>query len=163
MGTSHCPVCHICIQSQIPDDHLSYSPQTKEELFNLRHAFARNTIEHILGILKCRFRILLLPAEFSLEVQLKIPAALCVVHNFIRTHDPLDDDEDEDVTDEEDNGNNNNRATENGVEGNRGDGTHEMCDQIADAVWTDYLDLRRQRQLLQSDGGDSDDDSTYDD
>ena len=32
-----------------------YRPKTKEELFNLRHASARNVIERIFGVLKCRF------------------------------------------------------------------------------------------------------------
>ena len=60
---------------------------TKEELFNLRHASAHNVIEHIFGVLKCRFRILLLAPEYSLEIQARIPAALCAVHNFIWVHD----------------------------------------------------------------------------
>jgi hypothetical protein len=48
----------------------------------------RNAIEHIFGVLKRRFRILLLAPEYNLEIQARIPAALCAVHNFIREHDP---------------------------------------------------------------------------
>lgn len=62
-------------------------PTTKEELFNLQHASARNVIERIFGVLKHRFCILLLAPEYSLEIQARIPAALCAVHNFIRVHD----------------------------------------------------------------------------
>ena len=59
----------------------------KEELFNLQHASAHNVIECIFGMLKCRFRILLLAPEYSLEIQVRIPVALCAIHNFIRDHD----------------------------------------------------------------------------
>lgn len=39
------------------NDSISYRPQNKEELFNLRHAQLRNAIERILGVVKCRFPI----------------------------------------------------------------------------------------------------------
>ena len=99
-------------------------------------------VERILGILKCRFRILLLTPEFSLEVQSKIPAALCVLHNFARIHDPSDNnDDDSDFTDEEDNSDNNNWATENTAEVNMNKEAWEMRDCIANTMWNDYLDL----------------------
>jgi hypothetical protein len=44
-------------------------------------------IERIFGVLKRRFRILLLAPEYSLDIQARIPTALCAVHNFIRMHD----------------------------------------------------------------------------
>ena len=50
----------------------------------------RNVVEHIFGVPKCRFHILLLPAEYNIAVQVRIPPALCLVHNVICTHD-LDD------------------------------------------------------------------------
>ena len=37
------------------------------------------------------FRILLLPTHFPLDVQARIPATLCALHNFIYTSDPLRD------------------------------------------------------------------------
>ena len=46
--------------------HIVYRPRNKEELFNLRHASARNVIKHIFGVLKCRFQILLLALEYSI-------------------------------------------------------------------------------------------------
>jgi len=57
------------------------------ELYNLRHASARNVIERIFGILKRRFCILLLAPEYNLDIQAKIPAALCTIHNFIWIND----------------------------------------------------------------------------
>lgn len=74
------------------ETHLKgFRPVNKEELFNLRHAQARNVIEHIFGVLKRRFRILVIPPEYSVKVQAQIPSALCAIHNFIRIHDPQED------------------------------------------------------------------------
>lgn len=80
-------------------------PINKEELFNLRHASLRNVIERIFGVLKGRFRILLLATRYSLDIQVRIPSALCAIHNFIRHHDPdnredsYSDDSDDDDSD----------------------------------------------------------------
>jgi len=62
-------------------------PANREELYNLRHASARNAVERIFGILKKRFVILTHPPEYSLTIQAYIPPALSAVHNFIRVHD----------------------------------------------------------------------------
>jgi len=77
-------------------------PSNKEELFNLRHASARNVIERIFGVIKRRFRILVVPPEYRMKDQVLIPPALCALHNFIRRYDPFEpdvhgvhDDEDE--------------------------------------------------------------------
>ena len=72
----------------ISKPHTCYSPANKEELFNLCHASARNVVERIFGILKRRFRVLIIPPEYDMEVQARLPAALCALHNFIRHHDP---------------------------------------------------------------------------
>jgi hypothetical protein len=58
-----------------------------KELFNLRHAQARNVIERIFGVLKQRFRILLLPPRYPLDFQPRIPVALCALQNFIQEID----------------------------------------------------------------------------
>ena len=63
-------------------------PASKEELYNLRHSSACNVIERTFGVLKCRFRILILPPEFSMRIQAQIPPALCAIHNFIQRYDP---------------------------------------------------------------------------
>jgi hypothetical protein len=64
-----------------------YRPVNKEELYNLRHASARNVVERIFGVLKRRFVILTHPPEYSMEIQARIPPALAATHNFIRDHD----------------------------------------------------------------------------
>src|ERR1700678_4792845 len=64
------------------------SPANAEELYNLRHASARNIVERIFGVLKHRFAILIRPPEYNMEIQARIPPALGAVYNFIRDHDP---------------------------------------------------------------------------
>jgi hypothetical protein len=62
-------------------------PVNREELYNLRHASARNVIERIFGIIKKHFMILTRPSEYNMGIQARIPPALCAVHNFIQFHD----------------------------------------------------------------------------
>ena len=64
------------------------SPRNPQELFNLRHASARNVIERIFAILERRFRILRSAPEYSMDIQVLIPPALAALHNFIREWDP---------------------------------------------------------------------------
>ena len=47
----------------------------------------RNIIERIFGVLKQRFRILLLPPHYPLDFQARIPVALCALQNFIQEVD----------------------------------------------------------------------------
>jgi DDE superfamily endonuclease len=66
------------------------SPRNAKELFNLRHASARNVIERMFGIFKGRFRILEVPPNYDMNIQALIPPALAALHNFIRQYDPQD-------------------------------------------------------------------------
>ena len=79
-----CPisVSYLLFLKYLIDD-LS-SPRNAKELFNLRHASARNVVERIFGILKRRFQILQLLPEYAMEIQSLIPPALAALHNFIR-------------------------------------------------------------------------------
>ena len=45
-------------------------------------------IERAFGVVKRQWRILVIPAEYDLDVQAHIPAALCAIHNFIQMLDP---------------------------------------------------------------------------
>jgi DDE superfamily endonuclease len=79
-----------------------HSPANKEELFNLRHASARNVIERIFGVLKNRFKILSSSPHYDMALQARIPAALAAIHNFIMFHDPCDNglsEEEEEIED----------------------------------------------------------------
>jgi len=69
----------------MPLYHLTfdYRPADTDELFNLRHASARNVIEQIFGVLKRCFRILVYAAEIDMDLQAHIPAALAAIHNFM--------------------------------------------------------------------------------
>lgn len=67
-----------------------------QELFNLRHASARNIIERMFGILKNRFAILRRNPDLAPGIQARLPAALAALHNIIREYD-LEDLEDFDT------------------------------------------------------------------
>jgi hypothetical protein len=63
-------------------------PQNPKELFNLRHARLRNVIERIFGVLKKRFRVLLVAQEYPFATQTQIISAVALLHNFIIMNDP---------------------------------------------------------------------------
>jgi hypothetical protein len=77
--------------------HPTSRPENPEELFNLHHAQLRNVVECIIGVLKHRFQILVVPPEYCMDVQACIPATLACVHNIIRTWDPEDLEDLEDI------------------------------------------------------------------
>jgi DDE superfamily endonuclease len=135
--------------------HCSYRPANKEELFNLRHSSARNVIERIFGVLKGRYRILRLAPEYELEIQARIPAALCCLHNFIRTYDDQPDQGEDFV--EPDRNNNNNLNAEAAQPGP--DEPNARRDQIAQQMWDDYVAILRDREVQEDEGsGDEDQD-----
>jgi len=111
-------------------------PSNKEELFNLRHASARNVIERIFGVIKRCFRILLIAPEYGLDIQAQIPTALCAIHNFIRIHD----NEEGDLPGENHNYDASNEdppiATVTGA--GEEEGVDVRRDHIAQAMWDDY-------------------------
>ena len=61
-----------------------YSPQTPQELYNLRHSSLRNAIERIFGVLKKRFLILKNQLEFPYNVQVRLVKVLCCLHNIVQ-------------------------------------------------------------------------------
>ncbi|ODN73084.1 hypothetical protein L198_08314, partial [Cryptococcus wingfieldii CBS 7118] len=64
-------------------------PKNKEELYNLRHAQARNVIERIFGVVKERFSIMKHGSEFSMADQFRTIYAVCVLHNMITTKEGI--------------------------------------------------------------------------
>jgi hypothetical protein len=67
-----------------------FSPANREELFNLRHASARNVVERIFGALKKRFSILTRAPEYDMSIQARIPPSCAALHNFILKNDPTE-------------------------------------------------------------------------
>ena len=100
-------------------------------------------VEHIFGVLKQNFLILLLPIEYDIEIQARLPAALSAIHNFTRDHDP-------EISEFKDKGPNiNNEIYHQGgggyfeAEGLAEDEDEEgkaMQDNIAEHMWRDYQD-----------------------
>jgi len=124
-------------------------------LFNLRHSSARNVVERIFGVLKRRFRILLLAPGYSLDIQARIPASLCAIHNFIRNCDPdegplLGDEELNDIGYSAHPGTTGGAAGEDEMNGRR--------DQIAQDMWEEYRCVCRERGVDEEDPELGDDD-----
>jgi hypothetical protein len=112
-------------------------PQNQRELFNYQHSQLWNHIEHIFGLFKRRFRILLLAPEYSLRIQAQLIPALTVLHNFIRIHDPSDlPDEEDDVQDY--------ASNEIGLQDNTDakDTAAGFWEGIALRMWQDYQETR---------------------
>ncbi|KAE8184600.1 hypothetical protein CF335_g7970 [Tilletia laevis] len=66
-------------------------PRNAKELYNRRHAGARNVVERTFGVLQARFRVLVAGCNFDIQTQADIFPALALVHNVIREHDPTED------------------------------------------------------------------------
>ncbi|XP_057787974.1 uncharacterized protein LOC131005172 [Salvia miltiorrhiza] len=72
---------------------LAGRPQNARELFNLRHAKARNAIERAFGVMKMRWAILRSSSYYPVKVQNRLIMACFVLHNFIRSNmvvDPIE-------------------------------------------------------------------------
>ncbi|KAL8543421.1 hypothetical protein ACS0TY_004093 [Phlomoides rotata] len=70
-------------------------PQNPQEYFNLKHARARNRIEHSFGTLKARWGILRSNSYYPIKTQNRFILGCCLLHNFIRKHMVVDPYEDE--------------------------------------------------------------------
>ncbi|KAL5482398.1 hypothetical protein ACEPAI_8992 [Sanghuangporus weigelae] len=122
-------------------------PQNAKELFNLRHAQARNVVERIFGVFKRRFSIINAAPEYPIETQAALIQALCVVHNIIRIYDPHDIPRLDDLVDEMESEEPGERAAGGGqAEKNQAE---VMRDRIAEDMWKNYV-LERQRRVNKS-------------
>ncbi len=111
----------------------------------MRHASARNVVERIFGVVKRRFRLMVIAPEYSLRKQARIVYALCVLHNFICVHDPddLDTTVEEELT----------RIPEPPEQGDFGgsisaaekEAATSRRDDIAKRVWADYVEYLETR------------------
>jgi hypothetical protein len=69
----------------------AFRPKNAKELFNLRHAQARNIVERIFGVVKRRWSLFTSTPEYPIETQAMFIAAIGALHNFVRIHDKDDD------------------------------------------------------------------------
>uniref|UniRef100_A0ACD5T921 Uncharacterized protein n=1 Tax=Avena sativa TaxID=4498 RepID=A0ACD5T921_AVESA len=88
--------CHIPVHVNVADKgrstryHLKewvasqQQPQNEKELFNLRHARARNVVERTFGLLKKKWAMLRSCSFFPIEDQIRLINACCVLHNYAR-------------------------------------------------------------------------------
>jgi hypothetical protein len=76
----------LCIHAKT----IFFRPKNREELFNLRHAQARNIVERIFGIVKRRWAVFSRAPEYPVETQAKLVPAIAALHNFLRVHDSDD-------------------------------------------------------------------------
>lgn len=67
-----------------------FRPETKEEVYNMRHASARNVIERIFGVVKKRFRMMRNGSEYPVHLQPRITYLMAWLHNFILQESPND-------------------------------------------------------------------------
>lgn len=112
-------------------------PRNAKELFNLCHAQARNVVEEIFGVVKRRFRLITAAPEYALKKQAKMVLVICVLHNFIRVHDP--EDFDDNLPDEE---NTTTHASSDDhasfVSNEERRRANTLRDKIADNMWEQY-------------------------
>lgn len=150
MGTGKCSVSpQHCNHFRL----LIFRPENPEELFNLRHAQARNVIERIFGVLKAKWDILTRAPQYDMDIQARIPPALAAIHNFILKHDSLEwEDILKTVTEDPNPGT---RANNEDVDfGDLADGpaddiektrSEARRDGIAQAMWESYQELLHER------------------
>jgi DDE superfamily endonuclease len=112
------------------------TPENAKELFNLRHASLRNVIERIFGVVKRKFKVLNIAAEYSIDTQIHLVIALTGLANFLTVHGNISQEEleevDRDIAAQE---------TEPAVEVTVTPESSEMAarrDQIANVMWEDY-------------------------
>jgi hypothetical protein len=101
--------------------------------------------------LKARFRILVNPPHYDMDIQARLPPALAAIHNFIRIYDPDDINDYDNFFDEEHGCREQQNATgdlANGPPTNQArERGNSRRDEIAALMWADY-----QRYLAE--GGD---------
>jgi hypothetical protein len=99
-------------------------------------------------VLKRQWRILQLLPEYAMDIQARVPDALCALHNFIRRYDPdiFDEEYAEDMLDyDHEEGGELNELGDgpaDAPERQRADSRH---DRIAREMWEDYIAVRAAR------------------
>ena len=132
------------------DNNTIPRPQNHKELFNHRHARLRNVIERIFGVVKRRFRVLLIAQEYSPEIQSRLISGVAVIHNIIRIYDPTDTLEDTELETEirpnEETESLTAKLAERSVGSEERSRASERREAIALAMWDDYRRRHRGRR-----------------
>ncbi|XP_023156697.1 uncharacterized protein [Zea mays] len=76
----------------VPEWRRGPAPSGEQEMFNHLHSSLRNVVEHVFGVWKMKWRILLNMSKYPMVKQKMIVAATMCLHNFIRQHHALDKD-----------------------------------------------------------------------
>jgi hypothetical protein len=122
-------------------------PQTKEELFNLRHSSLRNVVERIFGVVKKRFPVLSLMPPYSIPMMRDIIICCFVLHNVVRKYQQYRDVFDDTAENESDEDNEmNHQAYEERVDIADSAAGKVLRDQIANDLWQDYQQCLRNRR-----------------
>ncbi|WVZ65428.1 hypothetical protein U9M48_014793 [Paspalum notatum var. saurae] len=118
------------------------SPIKKEELFNMKHASARNVIERTVGLLKIRWAIIRNPSYYPIDTQVDIILACCYLHSLIRqqmgSSDPFVQELDAFMQQQEVNGDTI-QSTETSSQWN------DWRDKLADEMWNAWNARRQSR------------------
>ena len=144
----------------------SFRPKNHKELFNLRHATARNVIERIFGVIKKKWKLVGRSDQYLPDIQSRVILALCVLYNCVKTWDLTDPELDihallpsdsrirqglDAVYDEQDNEDIDD-LEESCMEGGYGEGDKQKAEErreiLAQSMWEDYKaqrELRRTR------------------
>jgi hypothetical protein len=123
-------------------------------------------IERIFGVLKRRFRILLIGPEYHPRVQARIVASLCAIQNFIRIYDaqegPLPDEHDPEHSNYTSHAGDTTVHQTEGAEHGVDQDVVRRRDAIAEAMWNAYQELLRKRgATTDGDNDDNDDNDIY--
>ena len=126
------------------------SPSNPEELFNLQHASAQNVIERIFGVIKQCFKILVIPPEYTLDVQARVFPACAALHNVILKYDPaeladmLPSDDNEDTIET---GHSTGQLATEFPQRAEKEHANRRCDVITQDMWDGYLNVLRAQGL----------------
>jgi len=101
-------------------------------------------IERIFGVSKKRFKMFREANDFPIKVQGRIASAICVLHNFIHTHDPqdLEDEEGTEISEATQSGNDVIQS----IPAAEAAAANRRRDQIAHDMWTQYQGVLAQRE-----------------
>lgn len=115
------------------------TPQTPQEIYNMRHTKARNVIERAFGIMKMRWGILRSASYYPVKTQVRLIMACFLLHNFIRTEmadDPMEAALEEMAEDQHDEGVDGEAEYVDGIEATA-EWNHKR-DELANAMWADF-------------------------